>query len=91
MGQFYRLLVDLTTAGVLVGMIYFLLRRFVFGAPALNYRSNVKLHEKVTGAIRRDSLIVAFLSYCMSASGCSATASMWRNTGPIGAVPLPRR
>jgi Fe-S oxidoreductase len=59
LGQLYRLLADLATAAVLVGMIYFLLRRFVFQAPALAYRSNVKLHEKVqAGAIRRDSLIV---------------------------------
>ncbi len=59
LGQLYRLLADLATAGVLVGMLYFLARRFVFSAPALKYRSNVKLHEKVAaGAIRRDSLIV---------------------------------
>lgn len=59
LGQLYRLLADLATAGVLVGMAYFLLRRFIFSAPALKYRSNIKLHDKVTnGAIRRDSLIV---------------------------------
>lgn len=59
LGQLYRLLADLATAGVLVGMTYFLLRRFVFSTPALKYRSNVKLHDKVaSGAIRRDSLIV---------------------------------
>ncbi|MCB0064479.1 MAG: (Fe-S)-binding protein [Caldilineaceae bacterium] len=59
LGQLYRLLADLATAAVLVGMVYFLLRRFVFQAPALKYRSNVKLHPKVQqGAIRRDSLIV---------------------------------
>ncbi len=59
LGQLYRLLADLATAGVLVGMVYFLLRRFVFQEPVLTYRSNVKLHEKVqAGVIRRDSLIV---------------------------------
>lgn len=59
LGQLYRLLADLATAGVLVGMSYFLLRRFVFGSPVLGYRSNVKLYDKVqNGAIRRDSLIV---------------------------------
>ncbi|MCB0184941.1 MAG: hypothetical protein KDE31_11780, partial [Caldilineaceae bacterium] len=59
LGQFYRLLADLATAGVLIGMIYFLLRRFGWNAPVLRYRSNVKLHSKVqAGAIRRDSLIV---------------------------------
>jgi len=58
-GDLYRLLADLFTASVLVGMVYFLLRRFVFGSPALRYRQNVKLVEAVqNGAIRRDSLIV---------------------------------
>ncbi|MEZ4732040.1 MAG: (Fe-S)-binding protein [Caldilineaceae bacterium] len=58
-GMLYRFLVDLATAGAIVGMLYFLLRRFVLRSPELNYRSNVKLMEKVeAGAIRRDSLIV---------------------------------
>jgi Fe-S oxidoreductase len=59
LGDLYRLLADLFTAAVLVGMIYFLLRRFVFGSPALGYHENVRLVEAVQqGAIRRDSLIV---------------------------------
>ncbi|MEX1021366.1 MAG: (Fe-S)-binding protein [Litorilinea sp.] len=58
-GTVYRLLADLFTMSVLVGMVYFLVRRFVAHAPALGYRSNVKLHAGVTeGAIRRDSLLV---------------------------------
>jgi Fe-S oxidoreductase len=58
-GDLYRLLADLFTASVLVGMIYFLLRRFVFRSPALSYHDNVKLVDAVRdGAIRRDSLIV---------------------------------
>lgn len=55
----YRLLSDIFTMTVLVGMVYFLLRRFVFNSAALKYRSNVKLYEPVAkGRIRRDSLIV---------------------------------
>ena len=42
-GDLYRLLADLFTTTVLVGMVYFLLRRFVFRSPALHYRENVKL------------------------------------------------
>ncbi len=58
-GNLYRLLADLFTTTVLVGMLYFLLRRFVFGSPVLHYHENVKLVEAVReGAIRRDSLIV---------------------------------
>lgn len=60
-GDLYRLAADLATAGVLVGMIYFLLRRFVFNSKELKYRDNVKLIDSVkAGAVRRDSLIVGF-------------------------------
>jgi Fe-S oxidoreductase len=55
----YRLLADFFTISVLVGMVYFLIRRFVVQTPRLTYRENVKLIEPVqNGAIRRDSLIV---------------------------------
>lgn len=58
-GNLYRLLADVLSVGVLVGMVYFLLRRFVFRAPALRYRENVMLLDRVkAGGIRRDSLIV---------------------------------
>ncbi len=60
----YRLLVDLATTGVLVGMTYFLLRRFVWQSPALDYRANVKLLGNVeAGAIRRDSLVVGLFIF----------------------------
>lgn len=59
LSNLYRLAADLFTVSVLVGMVYFLLRRFVFDSPRLKYRENVKLIEPVArGAIRRDSLIV---------------------------------
>lgn len=55
----YRLAADIFTMTVLVGTIYFLLRRFVFNSPRLQYHDNIKLIEPVArGAIRRDSLIV---------------------------------
>ena len=58
-GNLYRLLADFFTVSVLVGMLYFLARRFVWNAPALSYRANVQLLPEVAaGAIRRDSLIV---------------------------------
>lgn len=59
LSNFYRLFADVFTVTVLVGMVYFLLRRFVFNSPRLQYHENVKLIEPVArGAIRRDSLIV---------------------------------
>jgi Fe-S oxidoreductase len=55
----YRLIGDVLSVIVLVGVAYFLLRRFVFRAPAFTYRENVLLHLNVKkGHIRRDSLIV---------------------------------
>ncbi len=60
LGDFYRFLADLATMSVLIGIIYFILRRFVFHDKALTYRENIKLLDRVkNGGIRRDSLIVA--------------------------------
>jgi hypothetical protein len=59
LGAIYRFASDVFTAAVLVGMIYFLLRRFVFNSRELSYNDNVMLVDKVKeGGIRRDSLIV---------------------------------
>ncbi|GAB4521082.1 MAG: (Fe-S)-binding protein [Anaerolineae bacterium] len=56
----YRLLGDVLSVVVLVGVSYFILRRFVLpNRKDLTYHDNVLLHPKVTaGAISRDSLIV---------------------------------
>ena len=57
----YRLLADVLSVAVLVGVAYFLLRRFVLpNRRELDFRDNVLLHPDVTaGGLRRDSLIVA--------------------------------
>ncbi|MCK6630004.1 MAG: (Fe-S)-binding protein [Anaerolineae bacterium] len=57
-GGLYRLLADALSVGVLIGMLYFLARRFVVKSPALRYHENVKLHPKVPAGIPKDSLIV---------------------------------
>jgi Fe-S oxidoreductase len=57
-GNIYRLLADLLTVAVLVGMTYFLIRRFLVHAPALTFHDNIKLHLKAASGISRDSLIV---------------------------------
>jgi Fe-S oxidoreductase len=54
----YRLLADVLSVGVLIGMTYYLLRRFVVKDPALTYHDNVKLYPKVLTGISKDSLIV---------------------------------
>ena len=57
----YRLLGDILSAVVLVGIIYFILRRFVLpNRKALQFHPNVHLHPKVAqGAVARDSMTVA--------------------------------
>jgi Fe-S oxidoreductase len=57
----YRLLADVLTVAVLVGVIYFILRRFVLPQQReLKYHDNILLHPKVAaGAVKTDSLIVA--------------------------------
>jgi len=58
-GDLYRFLADLFSMTALVGMIYFLARRFMANDSALTYNDNVMLVDKVKeGGIRRDSLIV---------------------------------
>lgn len=58
-GDAYHLLGDLFSVAVLVGVAYFLVRRFIVNDAALTFRENILLHPKVAaGAIRRDSLIV---------------------------------
>ena len=58
-GAGYRFLADVVTVGILTGMVYFLLRRFVVRVPALGYHDNVMLVEGVKGGgIGRDSLVV---------------------------------
>jgi len=58
-GNVYRLSADLLTVLILVGMVFFLVRRFVARPQELEHNERTLLHEKVAvGAIRRDSLIV---------------------------------
>jgi len=57
-GNIYRLLADVLSVGVLVGMIYFLLRRFIFRSKLLTTRESTLLNPKARTGIRRDSAIV---------------------------------
>jgi Fe-S oxidoreductase len=55
----YNLAADVLSVAVLVGVAYFLIRRFLIRDTRLNYRENVVVHPRVrAGEIRRDSLIV---------------------------------
>lgn len=57
----YHLIADVLSIAVIVGVTYFILRRFVLpNKVELTYHDNVLLHPKVAnGAVTRDSLIVA--------------------------------
>ncbi|GAB4569078.1 MAG: (Fe-S)-binding protein [Anaerolineae bacterium] len=59
LADLYRLLADILSVVVIVGMVYFLVRRFVFHDRRLEYREGILLHPAVqAGGIRRDSAIV---------------------------------
>ncbi len=59
-GDLYRLLADIFSVLVLVGVVYFILRRFAANDPVLSVRENVKLHPKAReGGVWQDSLVVA--------------------------------
>jgi Fe-S oxidoreductase len=55
----FNLLADLLTAGVLLGMLGLIIRRFLVRPRDFDFAPNVPLHENVRGGIRRDSSIVA--------------------------------
>jgi Fe-S oxidoreductase len=57
-GDLYRLVGDVFSLLIIIGMVYFLVRRFLTRAPALTFHDNVKLHPKVQQGLRIDSLIV---------------------------------
>jgi len=57
-GNLYRLIADLLSIGVLVGMVALIVRRFVFRPATLTTRQDVLLHPKARFGILRDSAIV---------------------------------
>lgn len=80
----YRLLADVLTISVLVGVSYFLVRRFLAGDKALEANENVMLHEKARkGGIKRDSAIIAlFILGHVGARWFAASALIaWHHDG----------
>ena len=58
LGNFYRLGADFLSVGVLTGMTYLLIRRFVFQPKNIQARDDILLNENARAGIKRDSLIV---------------------------------
>lgn len=57
-GHVYRFFVDLFSMFVLVGIVFFLVRRFLLRDPRLDIKSPVLLPDTTRKGIRRDSFIV---------------------------------
>lgn len=57
-GNLYHLLADVLSVGVLVGMTFFLVRRFVFRPANLSTRESTLLNPKARAGIQRDSATV---------------------------------
>ncbi len=58
LGNYYRLFTDIFSVAALLGMLVFLIRRFIIKPKELNIRDNVLLLEGSAAKIKRDSLIV---------------------------------
>ena len=75
LGNIYRLLADLFAVVVIIGLLFFLLRRFSRHDPALQTRENVKLDPMArSGGISTDSLIVIVFIF-LHMSGALLTSS----------------
>ncbi len=87
-GNVYRLLADVLSVGVLVGMSFMLFRRFVMKPALLTARQDVLLHPKARQGIRRDSAIVGafilvhvgsrFLGSSLQIAAAGGGFDLWR-------------
>ncbi len=77
-GDIYRLLADLFGVIVLIGLLFFLVRRFGRKDPGLRARDNVKLNPRARqGGIDNDSLIVIlFIFLHITGSFLASSASI---------------
>ena len=62
-GDLYRLFVDIFSIVVLLGVLYFLIRRFIENDPALRINDQVMLSSKARKGVFRDSALVAFFIF----------------------------
>ena len=58
-GDIFHLLADIFSVVVIIGVLYFIIRRFGLQDRSLKTRANVLLNEKARTGIPRDSLVVA--------------------------------
>ncbi|GMQ78621.1 MAG: (Fe-S)-binding protein [Anaerolineae bacterium] len=62
-GGVYRLIADLLSVAALLGVTYFLVRRFIAKDQSLTFRKNVILNPKALKGISRDSFIVVIFIF----------------------------
>jgi len=62
-GNIYRLFVDVFSVIVILGVIYFLIRRFIQDDPALHINETVMLNKKARKGVFSDSALVAFFIF----------------------------
>lgn len=57
-GNYYRLFVDIFSVLAILGVAFFLFRRFIMGTELLKISENILISDKARKGMRRDSLIV---------------------------------
>lgn len=86
----FNLLADLLSAGVLIGIVGMMIRRFVVQASDFQFAANVTLHEDVQRGIPRDSMIVgSFIVFHVGSRLLSRTVQMVQ-VGPDPFEPVAR-
>lgn len=78
----FNLLADLLSAGVLVGMVGLVIRRFVMRPSDFNFAPQVPIHEEAVSGIRRDSTIVAGFIFFHVGSRLLSKAAQLAIEGP---------
>ena len=82
LGNVYRLGADVLTFLILLGVVYFLIRRFLVKPKTMEWGPRTQMHEDVKqGSVKRDSLIVGFFILIHVGSRLLAESFMLAGTG----------
>ena len=85
-GSIYRLGADILTMLILVGVVYFLVRRFLVKPETMDWGKRTPMHEDVReGSVRRDSLIVGGFILLHVGSRLMAESFLLAGTGEADA------
>ncbi len=88
-GDIYRFAADIFGALVLIGVLYFILRRFAWSDPVLTARENVTLYPKArAGGINKDSFAVALFILFHVGFRMTGAAFLIAQHGPDSSQPV---